>query len=94
MKKKNSMPKASERSRAISADEIAERATRGEDISSFFTNKGTMMPAIQRVNVDFTAPMLQELDEEAKSLNVSRQAVIKTLVRFALDQQKLARRSR
>jgi metal-responsive CopG/Arc/MetJ family transcriptional regulator len=50
-----------------------------------------MMPAIQRVNVDFTEPMLKELDAEATALNVSRQAVIKTLLRHALDQQKLAR---
>jgi len=50
-----------------------------------------MMPPIQRVNVDFTAPMLGELDEAAEELNVSRQAVIKTLLRQALDQRYLAR---
>jgi hypothetical protein len=78
----------------VSADEIAEKASRGENISRFFTNKGKMMPAIQRVNVDFTVPMLDELDKEAHALNVSRQAVIKTLLRAALDQQRLARSSR
>jgi len=31
--------------------------------------------------------MLQELDRAAKELNISRQAVIKTLIRQALDQQ-------
>jgi len=36
-----------------SADELAEMATKGEDVSRFFTNKGEMKPAIQRVNVDF-----------------------------------------
>ena len=76
------------------ADEIAEMADRGEDISRFFTRKGKMMPPIQRVNVDFALPMLEELDEEARQLNVSRQAVIKTLLRHALDQQHLARRAR
>ena len=50
-----------------------------------------MMPPIQRVNVDFALPMLNELDDEARALNISRQAVIKTLLRHALDQQKLAR---
>jgi hypothetical protein len=30
-----------------SADEIAEKAMSGEDISQFFTNKGEMKPAIQ-----------------------------------------------
>jgi len=52
------------------------------------------MPPIQRVNVDFALPMLQELDEEARQLNISCQAVIKTLLRHALDQQHLARRAR
>ena len=42
-----------------SADEIAEKAMSGEDISHFFTNKGEMKPAIQRVNVDFTVVMLR-----------------------------------
>jgi hypothetical protein len=46
-----------------------------------------MMNPIQRVNVDFTAEMLQELDEEAAGLNISRQAVIKTLVREGLDRR-------
>jgi metal-responsive CopG/Arc/MetJ family transcriptional regulator len=44
-----------------------------------------MMGPIQRVNVDFASPMLNELDNAAKELNISRQAVIKTLVRQALD---------
>lgn len=50
------------------------------------------MPPIHRVNVDFTAPMLSELDDAAKELNISRQAVIKTLIRQALDQRYLARK--
>ena len=44
-----------------------------------------MVQPIQRVNVDVTASMLEELDKAAQDLNVSRQAVIKTLVRQALD---------
>jgi hypothetical protein len=39
------------------------------------------------VNVDFTASMLDELDREARELNISRQAVIKTLLRRALNEQ-------
>jgi hypothetical protein len=77
--------------RPVSADAIARRADHGEDISGFFTNSGRMMPPIQRVNVDFAAPMLSELDDAAKELNISRQAVIKTLIRQALDQRYLAR---
>ncbi len=79
------------RHKPISAEAVARRAERGEDISKFFTNTGRMMPAIQRVNVDFAAPMLKELDSAAKELNISRQALIKTLLRQALDQHYLAR---
>jgi metal-responsive CopG/Arc/MetJ family transcriptional regulator len=38
--------------------------------------------------------MLEELDRTAKELNISRQAVIKTLIRQALDQQYMARGGR
>jgi hypothetical protein len=67
------------------ADEIAERATRGEDVSAFFTNQFTVVRPVRRVNVDLTQGMLRELDARAARLNVSRQAVIKTLLRQALD---------
>jgi len=53
-----------------------------------------MVQPIQRVNVDLTAAMLEELDRAAQDLNVSRQAVIKTLVRQALDQHYLAQRAK
>jgi metal-responsive CopG/Arc/MetJ family transcriptional regulator len=49
---------------------------------------------ILRVNLDVIASMLEELDRAAQDLNVSRQAVIKTLVRQALDQHYLAQRAR
>jgi hypothetical protein len=77
----------------ISAEAIARMADRGEDISRFFANKGRMVYPIQRVNVDFTGEMLQELDQEAAGLNISRQAVIKTLVREGLDRRNSRRTS-
>ena len=49
-----------------------------------------MMGPIQRVNVDFTSPILEDLDRAAEALNVSRHAVIKTLLRQALEQHYLA----
>ena len=57
------------------ADEIAEMAERGEDISKYFTNKGKMKYPTQRVNVDFTIEMLGELDSIASELTISRQAM-------------------
>ena len=74
-------------------DEIAEMAMSGKDISRYFTNKGEMRPPIKRVNVDFTLDMLRELDAIAKELNISRQAVIKTYLRQALDQHYIARQT-
>ncbi len=80
--------------KAPSAESIARLADRGEDVSRFFTNRGRLMQPIRRVNVDFTAEMLQELDQAALELNVSRQAVIKIFLRHALDQHHLARVAR
>jgi hypothetical protein len=85
--------KNTSKKRISSADEIAEKAMNGEDISRFFTNRGNMNPPIQRVNVDFTVEMIGELDSLAKELNISRQAVIKTYLRQAIDQHYLARKA-
>ncbi len=76
------MPKTSKLKRA--AEEIAEMATRGEDVSAFFTNRFTVVRPVRRVNVDLTQGMLRELDARAARLNISRQAVIKTLLSRAL----------
>jgi len=77
------MPKTSRKTRT--ADEIAELASRGEDISAYFTNKFTVVRPVRRVNVDLTQGMLRKLDEQAARLNISRQAVIKTLLARALN---------
>ena len=84
-------------SRRPSAEQIARAAERGEDVTRYFAGKGRMMPPlprpdVQRVNVDFTVEMLRELDTEARRLNISRQAVIKTMVSRALDEQRGARK--
>ena len=82
------------RKKAIPAEAIARMADEGKDVSRYFSNAGEMRKPIQRVNVDFTASMLEELESAAKELNVSRQAVIKTLIRQGLDQSQRARASR
>jgi hypothetical protein len=63
------MPRTSKQK--ISADEIAEKASRGEDISACFTNDFTMIRPTRRVNVDLTPGMLRELDQRAARLNNS-----------------------
>ena len=82
------MPKTPRTTRT--ADEIAEMASRGEDVSAYFTNKFTVVRPVRRVNVDLTQGMLRELDARAARLNVSRQAVIKTLLGRALSEERLA----
>jgi hypothetical protein len=88
------MKKTRKSAKPISADAIARLADQGSNVSRFFKGKGRMVQPIQRVNVDVTATMLEELDKAAQDLNVSRQAVIKTLVRQALDQHYLAQSAR
>jgi len=94
------MTKTADKKKMVSADKIGDMAARGEDVSRFFTGKGKMHPGlpregapaeIQRVNVDFTQEILSDLDAEAKRLNISRQAVIKTLVSDGLDRRSRVR---
>lgn len=81
--------------KTVSAEIIAKEAEQGKDISKYFTNKGKMIThMIQRVNLDLTLEMLEELDDAAEELNVSRQAVIKLLVRQALNQHYLAQKAK
>jgi Ribbon-helix-helix protein, copG family len=88
------MKKTRKAAKPISAEAIARLADQGKDISGHFKGQARMVYPIQRVNVDLTAAMLDELDQAARNLNVSRQAVIKTLVRQALDQHYLAQRAK
>ena len=80
------MPKTS--NKTPGADEIAEMATRGEDISGYFTNRFTVVRPVRRVNVDLTQGMLRDLDARAARLNISRQAVIKTLLGRAFSEER------
>ncbi len=88
MKKRSSIRKPAKGKKPINAEQIARMAERRGDISRFFTNRLRMVHTIQRVNVDFTTPMLAELDDAALELNISRQAVIKTLIREGLDRRR------
>ena len=75
------------------AEDIAKLAENGEDISKYFSNSGKIKYPVQRVNVDFTTNMLAELDTVTSELNISRQAVIKTYLRQAMDQHYMAKRA-
>ena len=77
------MPKTSK----TTADQIAGLATQGQDVSAHFTNKFTVVRPVRRVNLDLTQGMLRALDQRAAQLNISRQAVIKTLLSRALSEE-------
>ena len=70
----------------VPAEAIARLADQGKNVSRFFKGEGRMVHPVRRVQVDFTAPMIRELDHFARELAISRQAAIRTLVRQALDQ--------
>jgi len=88
------MKKTSKSPQPVPAEAIAELAKQGKDVSPFFKGEGRMVQPIQRVNVDVTAAMLEELDRAAQDLNVRRQAVIKTALHLVLDRHYLAQRAR
>jgi hypothetical protein len=90
------MPKITET--IPTADEIAEMADRGEDISKFFTGEGKMKPPLNKagtqwISIDFTPEMLNELDNIVREVNISRQAVIKMYIRQAIDQYYIAKKA-
>jgi len=80
--------------KVLTVEQIAQMADKGGDVTKHFTNRGKMMPAIRRVNVDFAENMLRELDSLVREMNVSRQAVIKGFLRQGLDQHYLAKKKR
>ena len=84
--------------RVVSIDEIEKQVEAGKevidkhfDVQSPRTVQPRAVRRIRKTNLDLTEEMVQELDELAESLNVSRQAVIKVILRQALDQHLLAR---
>ena len=79
------MKRASKTRRPISAESIARLADKGQDISAYFTNKGKMMPPLDSVGIDLNEKMIEELNEAAKRLNISRQTLIKRFIRRGLD---------
>jgi hypothetical protein len=68
-----------------SADEIADRASRGEDISAYFTNKFTVVCPAVHADAALPPAMVRKLDAHAAETGLSRQAVIKKLLSQALD---------
>jgi Ribbon-helix-helix protein, copG family len=87
----------------ISTEELEQKIEAGEEVvdryfDSTTTRVGTPRPMTSRrlpdvipADLDLPSPMLDELDQMANELNISRQAVIKMLLRRALDEHHLAK---
>ena len=88
------MKKTSKTRNTISAESIARLADKGQDVSSYFTNNGKMMPPVDNLGIDLNKKMRDELNEAARRLNVSRQTLIKSFIRRGLDQHCLDQKSR
>jgi len=88
----------------ISIEEIEQKIEAGEDVidryfDSTTTRVGTRRQMtsrrrqdIETKKVEIPSPMLTELDTMAKELNISRSAVIKMMLRRALDEHYLAKK--
>jgi len=83
---------AFKKNRKTNIDQIDAAIDRGEDVSGYFTSTGKHPPRagkgehiVKKVNIDFSLEILNELDEVAGLLNVSRQSVIKTYVLQGLN---------
>jgi hypothetical protein len=87
----------------ISTEELEQKIEAGEEVvdryfDSTTTRVGTPRPMTSRrrqdvpADLDIPSPMLDELDQMASELNISRQAVIKMMLRRALDEHHLAKK--
>jgi Ribbon-helix-helix protein, copG family len=85
----------------ISTEDLEQKIAAGEEvIDRYFSTPhiGTPRPMTSRrrpdlatTSLDLPNPMLDELDQMAHELKISRQAVIKMMLRRALDEHHLAK---
>jgi hypothetical protein len=88
----------------ISTEDLEQKIERDEEvIDAYFDSTSTRIGTprvmtsrrsqnIVTTNLDIPRPMLNELDQMAEELSISRQAVIKMMLRRALDEHILAKR--
>ena len=88
------MKKTSKTKRVPSAESIARKADKGENISSYFTNKGKMMEPLDIDGSELNPEIVEQLDAAARKLKISRQALIKQFVLRGLSEQSLSPKQR
>ena len=83
----------------LTAEELDRKFDDGEDMTPYLDFSKVRRPGQEprRVNVDFPAWMVGSLDQEARRLGITRQAVIKVWIGERLDEraavEKAARRA-
>lgn len=89
----------------ISPEELEQKIEAGEEVIDRYFDPTTTRVGIPRpmtsrrrqglveTSLDIPGSMLDELDQIARELNISRQAVIKMMLRRALDEHHLAKRT-
>ena len=76
------------RQSVITTEEFDQRFEKGEDITEHLDMSKAKRPGLdqKRVNVDFPAWMVENLDKEARRLGVTRQSIIKIWIAERLQQ--------
>ncbi|MFP4008793.1 MAG: type II toxin-antitoxin system BrnA family antitoxin [Spirulinaceae cyanobacterium] len=71
----------------MKAEELDKRFDEGEDILDYFDLSTLKRPGLEQKSVDLNFPqwMMMRLDEEAKRLGISRQALIQTWIKERLE---------
>ena len=75
----------------ITAAEFDSKFGAGEDISAHYDLEKAVRPGLEqkRVSVDFPEWMVQQLDQVARRLGVTRQSVIKVFISEKLKEEDL-----
>jgi Ribbon-helix-helix protein, copG family len=89
----------------ISIEKIEQKIDRGEEVvDQYFDPASTRVgkprpmtsrrqPVVTNTSIEVPSPMLNELDQIAKELDISRQAVIKMMLRRSLDEHHRAKQT-
>lgn len=89
----------------ISTDELEQKIEAGEEVVDDYFDPSTVRIGTPRsmtarrqqesvvTSLDIPSSMIEELDQMAEELGISRQAVIKMMLRRSLDEHQLAKRA-
>lgn len=89
----------------ISTDELEQKIEAGEEVVDDYFDPSTARIGTPRsmtarrqqesvvTSLDIPSSMIEELDQMAEELGISRQAVIKMMLRRSLDEHQLAKRA-